>query len=104
MVELRIVEKQDREYTLENTKTKEIVHIPTKGVFIAIGQVPNNQMYDNLVELDQGYIVVDETMQTKTPGLYAAGDCTKKNVRQVVTAINDGAIAAYYASNYVDSL
>ena len=88
----------------ENTKTKEIVHIPTKGVFIAIGQVPNNQMYDNLVELDQGYIVVDETMQTKTPGLYAAGDCTKKNVRQVVTAINDGAIAAYYASNYVDSL
>ena len=88
----------------ENTKTSEKVKIPTKAVFIAIGQVPNNEMYVNLVDLEKGYILVDNNMQTKTPGLYAAGDCTKKSVRQLSTAINDGAIAAFYACNYIDSL
>ncbi len=78
----------------KNTQTNEEKEIKCHGVFIAIGQIPCNENFKNLVDLDKGFIVVDENMQTKTPLLYAVGDCRKKDIRQVVTAINDGAIAA----------
>ena len=78
----------------KNTQTNEEKEIKCQGVFIAIGQIPCNENFKNLVDLDKGFIVVDQNMQTKTPLLYAIGDCRKKDVRQVVTAINDGAIAA----------
>ena len=74
-----------------------------KAAFIAIGQIPDNDRYANLVELDKGYIVTNELMETKTEGLYAAGDCRKKAFRQVVTAENDGMIAALRAINYLNS-
>ena len=85
----------------KNTKTGEEVIFEVKGCFIAIGQVPNPNVCGDLVDLDRGYILVDENMQTKTKGLYAVGDCTKKNFRQVATAINDGLIAAVHASNNI---
>lgn len=74
--------------------TNEMKVLPSKGAFIAIGMKPDNEAFKELVELDKGYIVVDSKMRTKTPGVYAIGDCTKKDYRQVVTAINDGATAA----------
>lgn len=75
------------------------------AVFIAIGQVPNNKVFENLVDLDKdGYIISDEQCKTKTPGLFVAGDCRTKAVRQVATAVSDGAIAATNASIYLESL
>ncbi len=75
------------------------------GVFVAIGQVPDNKAFANLVDLDQmGYIIADETCKTKTEGLFVAGDCRTKAVRQVSTAVGDGAVAATNASLYIESL
>ena len=85
----------------EDTKTKEKLECNTDNVFIAIGQIPNNEKFANLVELEKGYIITDESMVTKTPGLYACGDTRKKEIRQVVTACNDGAIAALSAVKYI---
>ena len=85
----------------EDTQTKEKSEYSTDNVFIAIGQIPQNEAFANLVELDKGYIVTDELMQTKTPGVYACGDTRKKEIRQVVTACNDGAIAALSAVKYL---
>lgn len=85
----------------EDTKTKDRIEYKTNNVFIAIGQVPQNDKFANLVELEKGYIVTDELMQTKTPGVFACGDTRKKEIRQVVTACNDGAIAALSAVRYI---
>ena len=88
----------------QNTQTKEDVILPTDGCFVAIGQIPDNERYANLVELNKGYIVADESMATKTPGLFVAGDCREKKIRQVATAVGDGAIAALSAVNYLATL
>lgn len=85
----------------EDTQTKERQEYATDNVFIAIGQVPHNEIFLNVVELDKGYIVTDESMCTKTPGVFACGDTRKKEIRQVVTACNDGAIAALSAVKYL---
>lgn len=75
------------------------------AVFIAIGQVPDNKAFENVVDLDKmGYIIADETCKTKTDGLFVAGDCRTKAVRQVSTAIGDGAVAATNACLYIESL
>lgn len=87
----------------KDTKTNEEKTFNCDGVFIAIGQVPDNDKYANLVELEKGFIKVNQNMETKTPGLFASGDCTVKSVRQVVTACNDGAIAATMALRYLDN-
>lgn len=88
----------------EHTQTNEPFSINCDAVFIAIGQVPNNERYRNLVDIDErGYIVSTDTT-TKTPGLYVAGDCRTKNVRQLTTAVGDGAIAAMNAVNYINNL
>ncbi len=87
-----------------NTKTNEIVTIPADGAFIAIGQVPDNEKFANLVDLENGFILVDENKQTKTKGVFAVGDCIKKKIRQVITATSDGAIAALTSARYIDNL
>ena len=75
------------------------------AVFVAIGQIPDNKAFANLVDIDKdGYIIADETCKTKTEGLFVAGDCRTKAVRQVATAVADGAIAATNASLYIESL
>lgn len=79
----------------EDTKTKEKVTYNAKGVFICIGQKPDNERFSSLVDLDkQGFILTNDKMETKTPGIYAVGDCRQKGIRQVITATSDGAIAA----------
>ncbi len=85
-----------------DTKTNEKVEYNCRAVFIAIGQIPHNEVFKDFVDLEKGYIVTDELMKTKTPGLFAIGDCRKKKYRQVVTSISDGMIAALEASRYVD--
>ena len=87
----------------ENTKTKERQTINCDGCFICIGQIPHNEPFAELVELEKGFIVTNDLMETKTPGLLACGDCRKKGIRQVVTATNDGAIAAIAADRYLNA-
>ncbi|MDR1903243.1 MAG: FAD-dependent oxidoreductase [Treponema sp.] len=75
------------------------------GVFVAIGLVPENEAFAGAAELDQdGYITSGENCLTRTAGVFAAGDCRVKNVRQLTTAVSDGAIAALAACRYVDQL
>ncbi|MBQ2053318.1 MAG: FAD-dependent oxidoreductase [Bacilli bacterium] len=88
----------------KDTVTKEDVEYTVDGCFIAIGQVPDNERFSNLLDLEKGFILTNDKMETKTPGLYAAGDCRVKGMRQVVTAVNDGAIAAVNAANYLNTL
>lgn len=86
---------------LDKSKTYEL-NVP--AVFIAIGQLPDNKLFEHLVQLDKdGYIEVDNNCQTSTKGLYAVGDCRVKNVRQLTTAVADGAIAAMGACSYLDN-
>lgn len=75
------------------------------GLFIAIGLIPQNDAFKNVVELDdRGYAVIDETCESATKGIFVAGDCRAKKIRQVTTAAADGAIAALAACDYIDSL
>ena len=72
---------------------------------MAIGQVPDNAAFADVADLDKdGYIVADETCKTRTAGVFVAGDCRTKAVRQVSTAVADGAVAATNASLYLESL
>ena len=88
----------------KNTKTKELIKMNADGLFIAIGQIPDNERYKNLVDLKNGFIVVNDEMETKTQGLFASGDCIDKKYRQIVLAENDGAIASISALNYLNKM
>ncbi len=89
--------------TLSNKESKEKVDIDVNGLFVAIGQVPNNQAFAGQVELDEaGYIKAGEDCLTTKKGIYAAGDCRTKEVRQLATAAADGAVAAYKAINDIN--
>jgi len=77
----------------------------TDGVFIYIGMVPLTKPFENLgITNEAGYIVTNEEMQTKIPGIFAAGDVREKTLRQIVTATGDGSIAAQNAQHYVEEL
>ena len=78
--------------------------ITLDGLFVAIGHEPDNGAFSKLIELDDnGYSVSGESCITKTPGIFTAGDCRRKTVRQVTTAVADGATAALAACSYIDS-
>lgn len=86
---------------LRNLATNENVVLDVDGVFVAIGRSPQTELLDGRITLDaQGYIITDENMATNISGVYAAGDIVHKNLRQIVTAISDGAIAGTQASIY----
>lgn len=75
--------------------------LEVSGVFVAIGAEPQNQMFANIIRLDQsGYIVAGEDCKTNVAGVFAAGDTRTKKVRQLVTAAADGAVAATEAAQY----
>jgi len=89
--------------TLRNVKTGEKEELPVDGVFIFIGNEPNSAPVAHLVDTtEQGFIITDEEMATKTPGLFAAGDVRHKPLKQVVTAAADGAVAAMSATKYLE--
>ena len=74
------------------------------GLFVFVGYTPNSGVFEGLLDMERGYIRTDENMQTSVPGVFAAGDIRVKTLRQVVTAVSDGAIAAVSAEKYIDSL
>lgn len=89
---------------LENTSTGTVTKIPTDGVFVFLGQEPNNALFKDCINLDEsGYIITDETMGTNISGVFAAGDITRKRYRQITTAVSDGTIAALSVENWLRS-
>ncbi len=88
----------------ENTLTGAPYTVDCKCAFICVGQIPQNEPFKDLVALDpKGYIIADESCTTSCEGVFAAGDCRAKKIRQLVTAASDGTVAAYAACAYVDS-
>ncbi len=88
--------------TLIDTKTNEKREVECDGVFISIGRKPATEFLDGKLELDKGgYIVADESTKTSIDGVFAVGDVRTKVLRQVVTAVSDGAVAAHYAEEYL---
>ena len=90
---------------VQNLITGEEKEISADGLFVSIGRKPNSSLVQGQLELDgAGYIVADESTATSLPGVFAVGDVRTKNVRQIVTAAADGAVAAHYAEEYLASL
>lgn len=109
-----VVEKVDGDELLssmvvKNVKTGELTTIEADpddglfGVFGFIGYIPNSELYEGQIEMENGYILTDDNMHTNIPGVFAAGDIRKKSLRQVVTAASDGAIAAMQAEKYINA-
>lgn len=89
---------------LADTVSGEERELFVAGLFEAIGQIPQNEAFREVVHLDEnGYFLTDETMATSLPGVFAAGDACRKNVRQLTTAVSDGTVAALSAVAYVDT-
>lgn len=85
-----------------NRKEDSIRVISCDGIFVAIGNTPNTELIQGQVELDNaGYVPADETTRTNLPGVFAVGDMRNKPLRQIVTAVADGAVAAKYAEEYI---
>lgn len=88
--------------TLQNVKTKETSRLETAGVFVAVGIQPNTELLPSYIKRDEkGYITADETCETSVPGVYAAGDVRTKPLRQIVTAVADGANAVTSIQKYL---
>jgi len=91
--------------TLKNVKTEEESILPVAGVFLYIGLIPNSEMFRGFLELnEQGFIKVDENLQTSVPGVFAAGDVRETPLRQIITAAADGAVCAYSAGKYLEKI
>ncbi len=90
---------------LKNDKTGEQYSLPVDGLFVAIGHAPENEAFADMTKLDKyGYIISDEACLTDTAGIFVAGDCRTKSVRQITTATADGAVAALAACRYCENL
>lgn len=100
------VEKLEGEKRLEAVEVKnkngEVRRILVDGLFVAVGQMPKNENFADVIEVDEaGYILADENCETNVSGIFVAGDNRKKEVRQLVTATSDGAVAALKAVQYL---
>ncbi|MGO3751906.1 MAG: NAD(P)/FAD-dependent oxidoreductase [Peptoniphilaceae bacterium] len=101
-----LVEIKGEEYVqkikIKDLKTKEIKKLSSEGVFIFIGSDPQTSLVEGIVDLDEkGYIIVDEKKQTSIKGLFAAGDCTNGYLKQVISAVSEGATAAVAAERFI---
>ena len=97
-----LADKAVKGLRVRNVVSGEEQELAVEGVFVSIGRKPASQLVADQVELDRGgYIVADESTRTNVPGVYAVGDVRTKVLRQVVTAVADGAMAAHYASEYL---
>ena len=86
---------------LSNVKTKEQTELEVNGIFIAVGIVPDTELLQGVVRMDEkGYILSDELGNTSVSGIFAAGDCKKKRLRQIITAVADGANAVTGVEDY----
>lgn len=92
-----------RSLTLRKTASGEASELFCDGLFVAIGLIPENEAFKNVVPLnDCGYAACGEDCETGTPGVFVAGDCRAKQIRQLTTAVADGAVAALAACRYID--
>lgn len=101
------IEGQDEleSIVIEKTSDKSLTTLKIDGMFVAVGLIPQNEPFSDLIELNNyGYANTGEDCRTKTNGIFVAGDCRTKRIRQVTTAAADGAVAALAACDYVDSL
>lgn len=92
---------------LRDSETGELTQIPAAGcgVFLFIGYRPATDLFAGKLEMDEnGYLLTDEQLQTSVPGVFAAGDVRKKELRQIVTAVSDGAIAAFQACKFLSNM
>lgn len=88
---------------IEGSKSGERKTLKIDGLFIAVGLIPQNESFGEIIELDEnGYVVSGEDCLTKTDGVFVAGDCRAKTVRQITTAVSDGAVAALAACKYLE--
>ncbi len=93
------------EVEIKNVKSGEINRLPVEGVFIFVGYSPNNDLVKNHLDLDEsGFVITDNNMQTSVPGVFAAGDIRSKLLRQVSTAVGEGATALFAAARYLEEL
>lgn len=90
---------------VKNVNTGDIRRISADGIFISIGRKPATQFLGNALELDDsGYIIADETTKTNIDGVFAIGDVRTKPLRQIVTAVGDGAVAVHFAEEYLANI
>ncbi len=88
---------------LKTVKDGSIKTLDVDGAFLAVGLIPQNEPFKNVIALDErGYADADESCKTATKGVFVAGDCRKKRIRQVTTAAADGAVAALAACDYIE--
>lgn len=87
---------------VKNVKTGEETVLDTSAVFVAVGLIPQNSMFEGKIAMKDGYIEADESCKTDVDGVFVAGDTRNKTLRQLVTATSDGAIAATRAYNYIN--
>lgn len=89
---------------VSNKKTNEVIEVPISGLFVAVGQVPESEIFSGKIERDKtGYIVAKEDCKTNRDGIFVAGDCRTKAVRQLTTAASDGAVAGLAACEWIDN-
>lgn len=101
--------KESEVLVVENVKTGEIKELKSDdnspiGVFIFIGYIPQTEIFEGKIEMNNGYILTDEDMKTNVEGVFAIGDTREKKVRQMVTAAGDGCIAAVLANRYLEGV
>ena len=90
---------------VRNLKSGDEREVSADGIFVSVGRRPSSELFIGQIELDaSGYIVADESTKTSLDGVFAAGDVRKKHLRQVVTAVADGATAAHFAEEYLSSI
>ncbi len=98
-------DKKLSEIEIKNVVNGKTDTLSVDGLFIAVGQEPQNAPFENLISLDKGgYAISGENCTTKTNGIFVAGDCRTKEVRQLTTAVSDGTVAAINAVNYINNL
>ena len=99
-----IAEKRLSAIEVTNKLDGSVRTIEVKGLFVAVGRVPENENFRGLIDLDEaGYAIAGENCRTRTPGVFVAGDNRTKEVRQLVTAAADGAVAATEAVKYLNA-
>ena len=90
---------------LKDVNTGEVTSESCDGIFVSIGRKPSTELFEGQVNLDEsGYIIAGESTVTNINGVFAVGDVRTKALRQVVTAVSDGAVAAHYAEEYVAAM
>jgi len=89
--------------TVKKTDTGEEFEVKCQGIFVFIGYIPRTDFLDKALNLDRGYIIADKNMKTNLEGVFAAGDVIVKDLRQVATAVGDGAIAGFNITKYLEN-